>query len=332
MPSRESTSSDPNFNRDGAQPRVATLYRDHHVQHFSDRLAGRAYGNAWLILFLTTLFWGGNIVAARLAVGEISPMVLVCLRWGFVSMILAVTARERLRQDWAKLRSSWRFVAVMGTFGFTIFSALYFEAAHRTQGVNLAIIQGVSPAFILIGAKFVYGLRIGAIRAVGLFLTLIGIALVATRGDLATLAGLRFNSGDLLMIVASLIYAGYTLGLRKRPAVSALGFFAGIAFTAFLSSLPLMLVEVASGKAFWPRLSGFLVLGYVVIFPSLLAQVFFIRGVELIGPARAGLFYNLMPVLGALLSVVILGERFEWYHGAALALVLAGITLAERQR
>jgi drug/metabolite transporter (DMT)-like permease len=302
------------------------------VPLFLDRLFARAYGNAWLILFLTTLFWGGNVVAARLAIGEISPMVLVCLRWGLVSVILAATARERLRHDWAKLGPSWRFVVLMGTFGFTIYNALYFEAAHLTQGVNLAIIQGVSPAFILIGAKCVYGLRIGAIRSMGLLLTLAGIALVATRGDLATLAGLGFNSGDLLMIVASVIYAGYTLALRNRPAVSALGFFAGLAFAAFLTSLPLLLAEVAAGTALWPHLSGMLVLAYVAIFPSLLAQVFFIRGVELIGPARAGLFYNLVPVLGSLLAVLVLRERFEWYHGAALALVLAGITLAERQR
>ena len=105
---------------------------------FLARLFARAYGNAWLILFLTTLFWGGNVVAARLAIGEISPMVLVCLRWGLVSVILAATARERLSHDWAKLRPSWRFVALMGTFGFIVYNALYFEAAHLTQGVNLA--------------------------------------------------------------------------------------------------------------------------------------------------------------------------------------------------
>ena len=299
---------------------------------FLARLFARAYGNAWLILFLTTLFWGGNVVAARLAIGEISPMLLVCLRWGLVSVILAATVRERLWHDWVKLRPSWRFVALMGTFGFTIYNALYFEAAHLTPGVNLAIIQGVSPAFILIGAKCVYGLRIGAIRWTGLLLTLAGIILMAARGDLATLIGLGVNSGDLLMIVASVIYAGYTLALRNRPAVSALGFFAGLAFAAFLTSLPLMLAEVAAGTAVWPHLSGMLVLAYVAIFPSLLAQVFFIRGVELIGPARAGLFYNLVPVLGALLAVVFLREHFAWYHGAALVLVVAGITLAERQR
>ena len=294
-----------------------------------ERLASRAYGNAWFLLFLTTLFWGGNVVAARLAIGELSPMVLVCLRWAVVSLVLAATVRQRLRHDLGKLRSSWLYVTLMGAAGFTLYNALYFEAAHWTQGVNLAILQGVSPAFILIGARCVFGMRIGAVRWAGLVLTLAGIALIATRGDLTTLAGLRFNAGDLLMIAASAIYAAYTLALPRRPQVPAFAFFTGLAFAAFVTSLPLMFAEIAAGAAVWPRGLGLLVLAYIAIFPSLLAQVFFIRGVELIGPARAGLFYNLVPVLGALLAVVFLGEPFEWYDGAALVLVVAGILLAE---
>ncbi|HWG05434.1 MAG TPA: DMT family transporter, partial [Beijerinckiaceae bacterium] len=254
------------------------------------------------------------------------------LRWLIVSLVLVATARQRLGREFLKLKSSWFYVGLMGAAGFTIYNALYFEAAHWTGGIDLAIIQGVSSAFILIGAKCVFGVRIGAMRWMGLALTLAGIALIATRGDLAALADLSFNEGDILMIVASIIYAAYTLALPRRPPVSALAFFSGLAFAAFLTSLPLLAAEIAVGAAVWPHLLGFAVLVYIAVFPSLLAQVFFIRGVELIGPARAGLFYNLVPVLGALLAVMFLGERFEWYDAAALALVLAGITLAERQR
>jgi drug/metabolite transporter (DMT)-like permease len=296
------------------------------------RIGGRAYGNAWLLLILTTLFWGGNVVAARLAVGELSPMVLVSLRWAIVSVVLAAAMRGSLRHDLEKLRAAWRYVGLMGATGFTLYNALYFEAAHWTPGINLAIVQGVSPAFILIGAKCAFGIRIGAIRWTGLLLTLAGIALIATRGDPAALAALRFNGGDLLIIAASVIYAAYTLALPRRPPVSAFVFFTGLAFAAFLTSLPLLVGEVVAGIAVWPGLKGLAVLAYIAVFPTLLAQVFFIRGVKLIGPARAGLFYNLVPVLGALLAVVFLRERFEWYHGAAMALVVAGIALAERQR
>jgi drug/metabolite transporter (DMT)-like permease len=134
------------------------------------------------------------------------------------------------------------------------------------------------------------------------------------------------------MLIACLFYAGYTLGLRHRPAVPGLVFFAAMAVVAFVSSLPLIGLEMAQGAAQFPTPKGWLILLYVAMMPSLLSQIFYIRGVELIGPARAGLFVNLVPVFGALLAVVLLGEPFALYHALGLVLVLGGIWLAERRR
>ena len=71
---------------------------------------------------------------------------------------------------------------------------------------------------------------------------------------------------------------------------------------------------------------------FVTLFPSFLAQIFFLRGVDLIGPGRAGVFVNLVPVFASGLAVVVLGEVFAWYHAAALVLVLGGIALANRTK
>ena len=130
-------------------------------------------------------------------------------------------------------------------------------------------------------------------------------------------------------MLACLFYAAYTLALRGRPNVSALGLFAVMAGVAFATSLPLLAWDVLYGDFFWPTPKGLVILLYVALFPSLISQIFFIRGVELIGPARAGLFVNLMPVLGAIMSIVFLGEAFALYHILALGLVLAGICIAE---
>jgi drug/metabolite transporter (DMT)-like permease len=113
--------------------------------------------------------------------------------------------------------------------------------------------------------------------------------------------------------------------------VSGFVFFTAMAVVAFVTSLPLLLAEIAAGAVRWPTPRGWAVLLYVGLFPSLLAQIFFMRGVELIGPGRAGLFVNLVPVFGALLAVAILGEPFALYHAAGLVLVLGGIALAERR-
>jgi len=92
-----------------------------------------------------------------------------------------------------------------------------------------------------------------------------------------------------------------------------------------------MAYEISSGTVIWPTLRGWLIILYVGLFPSFVSQILFMRGVELIGPGRAGLFVNLVPIFGALLAVLILGEPFAPYHAVGLALVLGGIWLAERQ-
>jgi drug/metabolite transporter (DMT)-like permease len=291
---------------------------------------GWLFGQAYLLLALTTLFWGGNAVASRLAVGEISPMTLTCLRWTIVIVISVAITRRDLVAEWPVLRRSWKLILAMGTFGFTGFNALFY--AHYTTAVNLTIIQGAIPVLVLCGALLAFGTRITVLQILGMIVTLSGVALVATRGDITTLLGLAFNPGDLLMLLACLLYAGYTLALRNRPKVSGLVFFASLACVAFLTSLPLMLYEIWAGTVLWPTAKGLMILLYVALFPSLIAQLFFMRGVELIGPGRAGLFVNLVPIFGAILAVSILAEPFRLYHGAALLLVLGGIWLAERRR
>lgn len=288
-------------------------------------------GRPYALLTLTTLMWGGNAIAGRLAVGEISPMALTALRWVIVVSILALTMGREVIEAWPALRASWARILAMGALGFTAFNALFYAAAHDTSAVNLTIFQGSIPVLVLLGTALFFRARIRLLQVIGMAVTILGVIAVAAKGDLAVLRALAFNSGDLLMLAACLLYAGYTLGLRHRPAIPGFVFFAAMAVVAFLTSLPLLAVEMAQGAVLWPTLKGWAVLLYVGIFPSLLSQVFFMRGVELIGPARAGLFVNLVPVFGAFLAVLLLGEPFAWYHAAGLILVLGGIALAERR-
>lgn len=294
-------------------------------------LLQRAWANAYLLLILTTLMWAGNAVASRMAVGHISPMALTSLRWVLVCTVLPLLLRRELKQYAPVLLAHrWRII-LLGALGFTAFNALMYLAAYSTTAINIGILQGSIPVYVLIGAFLVYRTPIGWMQALGVAVTILGVLVTASRGDIATLATFSFVPGDIWMIIACVFYAGYTVGIRNRPAVPGLVFFTAMAIVACLVSLPLLGLEIWSGSIIWPTAKGWLILAFVVLGPSLLSQLFFMRAVELIGPGRAGVFVNLVPVFAPVLAVAIIGEQLALYHGLALALVLGGIWIAERK-
>lgn len=288
--------------------------------------------NPYLLLVLTMLFWGGNSVAGRLAVGEISPIALTSLRWIVVGAVMFALYQRQLRTYWPELRAHKLYLLVMGIIGFTAYNALYYWAAHSTTALNINIITGAMPAMILVGALMVFGQPVRPLQWAGMIVSILGVAVVATKGELATLRQLALNSGDLLILIATAFYATYSVLLRKRPPTPGIVFFAAITPVAALSSLVLLGAEMAAGQFTLPTMKGWLVLAYVAVFPSLLAQIFFIRAVEIIGPGRAGMFANLVPVFGSSLAILILGEAFAAYHAVALLLVIMGILIAEYRR
>jgi drug/metabolite transporter (DMT)-like permease len=290
------------------------------------------WGQAYVLLTLTTLMWGGNAIAGRLAVGEVSPMMLTCLRWVIVVTVLLPLVGRQVIAEWPKIRERWVFTILMGAFGFTGFNALFYAAAHYTTAVNLTIFQGSIPVLVLLGTVLFFKARVIPLQIIGMIVTILGVILVSVKADFEILRTLALNIGDMWTLIACVFYAGYTLGLRHRPAIPSLIFFASLAGVAFMTSLPLLWIEAAQGALQFPTPKGWAILLYVGLLPSLLSQVFFMRGVELIGPARAGLFVNLVPVFGALLAVVLLSEPFAIYHALGLVLVLGGIWLAERRR
>ena len=173
-------------------------------------------------------------------------------------------------------------------------------------------------------------MRVSLAQIFGFSLTLLGVALTAAHGDLGTLLELTVNFGDALMLIAVVAYAVYTVSLRWKPIVDWRTLMAIPALFALLTTVPLVLWEQASDQAIWPDTRGWVIVLYTALFASLVSQVLYIKGVEGIGPNRASLFINLIPVFGTLLSVAIIGEDLQLFHIAALVLALGGIAIAER--
>lgn len=291
---------------------------------------GKLFGNAYLLLILAPLFWGGNAVAGKLASHEWLPLSLTCLRWFIVFLVLLPFSWKHLRTDWPVLRKNILVLFLLGGLGMSCFNMSMYVALNYTSAINVGIEQAAMPVFIMLLNFMFLGQRVVHLQILGLILATVGVVVTATHGQPSTFFSGGLNRGDLLMILGSLFYAGYSFGLRWRPDVHWLSFLAALSVTASITALPFAAWELNFQDMEFPSAGAWLVIAYVVIFPSILGQLFFARGVELIGANRAGLFINLVPVFGALLAVLVIGEQFRWYHGFGLTLVLAGILLAER--
>lgn len=296
------------------------------------RWTDRLYQYPVLLLTLTSLFWAGNAIASRLAVGQITPLSIVFLRWIMVMGMLWPLYGADVRAHWPVLRPHMPRIALMGSLGFTGFNVLFYLSAYYTSAINIGILQGALPVFVIAGAFLVHGTRSTPVQLTGVFITMVGVIVIATGGAPLSILDIGLNRGDLFMIIACALYAFYTVALRDRPAVPGGAFFTVLALVAAASSLPLLVIEAVMTGVKMPTLQGWLVAVYVAIFPSCLSQLFYMRGVDLIGPARAGVFINLVPAFSAILAVVMLGEPFAMFHAVALVLVIGGIWLAQRSR
>ncbi|MEM6972754.1 MAG: DMT family transporter [Pseudomonadota bacterium] len=283
-----------------------------------------------LLLTLTALFWAGNAIAGQLARDQIQPFTLVLIRWLAVAAILWPLYGHEVRAYWHVARPKLLRIVLMATLGFTCFNALFYVASLSTTAVNIGILQGSMPVFVLIGCALAFGDRVRPVQAAGVALTLVGVVLVATGGDLAAMIESGINPGDGVMLAACVLYSFYTLALRGRPDMPGRAFFTLMCMIAAVAAIPFAAGEALVTGGQWPTLEGWAVAAYVAVFPSCLAQLFFLRGVDLIGPGRAGVYINLVPVFAAILAVVLLGQPFFTHHAVALVLVLGGIWLAQR--
>jgi drug/metabolite transporter (DMT)-like permease len=294
------------------------------------RATERLYGWPTLLLVLCAIFWAGNTVAARLAIGEIDPFMLTALRWVMVASVLWPVYGGEIRAHWGEIRRRLPWIALLAILGMTGFNALYYVAAHYTSAINIGILQGSMPIFVLAGAYLAHGTRASLIQWAGVLITALGVVVVATRGAPLAILEVELNKGDLAMLAACGLYALYTVALRDRPAMPGNAFFALLAIIAAITSLPLVAFESYTSGFKLPTMTGLVLTLWIAIFPSFLSQIFYLRGVDLIGPGRAGVFVNLVPVFAAVMAVTLISEPFAPFHAVALALVIGGIWLAQR--
>src|SRR3954453_10131465 len=285
----------------------------------------------YLLLSLTALFWAGNAIVGRIAAGHIAPVTLSFLRWSGAFLIILPFAWRHLVHDWPLIRKRLGMMILLSVTGIGAFNTLQYWALEHTQALNTLLLQSAGPLFVAVWSLALLGVRLTLAQACGIALSLCGVLVILLHGDLTTLKNIEFNKGDVIFILALLMFGLYSVLTLKRPNIHGLSF-VGFTFGAGAACLiPLLIWELWSRPWMQLNASNLLSLVYVAVFPSTLAYLCFNRGVQLIGANRAAPFFHLIPVFGSAMGIFFLGEQPHWFHLFGYALVLTGVYVASRR-
>ena len=294
-------------------------------------LASRAlFDRPYLLLSLTSLFWAINIVLGRFIAGTVPPAALAEIRWIGAALIAVPVARKALVRDWPEIRRHLGIMVLLSFTGVTVYNTLAYHGLQYTTALNGSLMQSSAPLMIGLWSLVLFRDRLTLAQFAGITVSLFGVVVIIARGDAATLADLRLNPGDLWFLAAMASYALYAALLRRRPAIHFMSFLAFTFVAGAIMLAPVVVAEYMAGARVHPTYAAFAVFAYMIVFPSLIAYVFFNRGVELIGANRAGPFFHLIPVFGSAVAIVFLGEQPQLYHGVGYLLIIIGIVVAQR--
>jgi drug/metabolite transporter (DMT)-like permease len=284
----------------------------------------------YLLLAIAPLCWASNAVLARGVIDIIPPVSLAFWRWTTASLLLLPFAHRHAKRDWPLFTRNWKMLFFLSLVGITGFNTLLYIAVHTTTAINAALIQTTMPAAIIVLAWIGFKEKVTRLQSTGVGLCLLGACLVVLRGRFSTFLELSFVQGDLLMLVAVLLYALYSVFLRRRPPMHPLSFLVFTFAMGAMGLLPFYIWELSCCGTFTLNAGTALSILYLALFPAIVAFFCWNRGVELIGANRAGLFINLIPVFASLLAIIWLGESLKAFHIVGMLLIFSGMILFNR--
>lgn len=287
-----------------------------------------------LALALASLIWAGNFVVGRALRDDYQAIALNYFRWSVAICVLLPFTFTIVKQNLPVLLKHWKYMLLMSVTGIVGFHVCVYHGLQSTLAINAMLFQSISPVLIIIGSRLMFHEHIYPKQVFGLVISLVGVVALLTHGDINQLLALQVNRGDLWMLVAVIMWSAYSVILRRKPAeIPANAFMTGIALYAMFLMTPLYLYSKpvgALGITIGPGMIGALL--YIGIMASVVAYFCWNFGVSRIGPNRAGMFLHLIPVFGAVLSMLFLGESLQLYHILGIVLIASGIVLSNQHR
>ena len=289
---------------------------------------------AYLFLTLAALFWSGNFIVGKAAsTYEIPPFSLNFYRWFFAFLILfPFTYKEVINKKDYVFENLGLFI-ILGITSITIFNSIVYYSLYYTQVISGILMISTIPVWILFFASFLKIEKTNLFQILGVILSLTGVLFIVTKADIQLIKELEFNKGDLSMVIGMLSWAIYSALLRKKThPISQLALLEMIIICGFIFLVPIYFIEMSIGNKIVLGLPFVLTLSYVVLFPGIFAFLFWIKGIDIIGANRSGVFLHLMTIFGALMAILILGEKFMFYHFLGAIFIIAGITLSNKSK
>jgi drug/metabolite transporter (DMT)-like permease len=276
----------------------------------------------WLLLVLCNLFWAGNYVFGKYVVAEMSPLWITFSRWFLASFILIAVAYVIEKPDWHKVIKEWKILSAMAVVGIIIYTLILYSALDYTSSTNAALVSSLNPAVMAVFAATFLKERVSKLQVLGIGISLGGVFIILTGGYLGNILQVEYNRGDLLMLVAILMWTIYSIigkSLRLTPPITAT---AGSSVIATLIMAPFALYQGIDISALSPvAWTGII---YITIFPSVCSFIFWNIGVKELGANKSAIFLNLIPVFTALISWA-LGNKITMAQILGGLLVFIGV-------
>lgn len=288
---------------------------------------------AYILLTLTALFWAGTIIVGRVVADDVPPLSLNFWRWVVALIFIAPFGLRGLRKRWSDVVRHWRLLVVLGVLNMTGFGSFLFLGLKHTEAINGSLLLGTMPVNIIAVAWLITREKITPVQGIGILVGFLGLLTIVARADLSVLLGMTFNLGDPVIWLSILFYAFYSVYLPRAPKDLPLAsLMTVLCAVGVVTCLPFYLWETyGEGLTTLPSLDALWAIVYLGVFSSLLAQIFWVAGINRVGPSTAGNFIYLAPVFGTIMAILLLGETFRWFHAVGIALVFAGVYLATRK-
>jgi drug/metabolite transporter (DMT)-like permease len=287
---------------------------------------------AMMLLTCSALSWAGNHVVARAIAGKVPPASVNLLRWVVVALLVGLVTRKTIAKDWPLLRRHWLVMTALGITGGGLFGTLQYVGLQYTTVVNMGVLNSAAPPLIVLASYLTFRDAILPLQIIGVAVSLLGVLAMVSKLDPAVLAAMTFNEGDVIIFANMALFAFYSACLRLRPPVSLTSFLFALSIPAALINVPWAYYEHINGFAFEPSALSVGAVAYAALFTSIVAYLCWSRGIEILGPGRAGVFLHLIPIFNTAMGTALLGETLQIYHAVGLALILSGVFLATRPR